>query len=397
MADERFDGQFLHMAQYTDGGVRGLVDVFFSFLRRKTDFYTGSDEDLNESRKIAKELVDERFQHHAKIAFAEADSKKKEKAQQQKKLEEQRARERKRIEEEAKAPRIVEVTDEQAEKIEKQNSEAPNDAAGGDGSKFPKLKEDKPNCDEEEDEEDKDLLKPNSGNGADLENYQWTQTLQEVEVRVPFRLPKLKSRDVNVKIQKKRLYVALKNQEPVIDDEFPFEIKQEDSFWTLNNGTLTINIEKVNQMEWWSHLVTSDQKINCKKVSPENSKLSDLDGDTRSMVEKMMFDQRAKAMGEPTSEERKKQDMLKNFMNATTRYPFPPHTKPSPTPTHKHLTQPLRRSTEAHVTAELASSSPGAVSSAELSLLCLAPWRTFCWLPWLAPCSSPRPEPKKSR
>ena len=44
-------------------------------------------------------------------------------------------------------------------------------------------------------------------------------------MRVPFRLPKLKSRDVNVKIQKKRLYVALKNQEPVIDAEFPFEIK----------------------------------------------------------------------------------------------------------------------------------------------------------------------------
>merc|ERR1719511_653149 len=90
--------------------------------------------------------------------------------------------------------------------------------------------DEKKDKDEEEDEDDKGKMKPNAGNGADLEKYKWTQTLEEIELRVPLPMA-VKARDLVVDIQKKHLKIVMKGHPLIIDEELDAIVKVEDCSW----------------------------------------------------------------------------------------------------------------------------------------------------------------------
>lgn len=127
------------------------------------------------------------------------------------------------------------------------------------------------------------------------------------------------AKSLDICIEKTRLRAAFKvgNKQVLVDGVLPKPVKVEDSTWSVDDRKLlVIVLMKVNGMEWWPRVIEGHPEIDTQKIEPENSNLSDLDAETRKTVEKMMFDQRQKAMGLPSSDELQKQEMLKKFMAA---------------------------------------------------------------------------------
>lgn len=147
--------------------------------------------------------------------------------------------------------------------------------------------------------------------------YKWTQTIGDLDVTAPIP-SNLRARDLAVSLKSSSISVAIKGSEPILSGDFPHPIRLDESTWTLettpSGKEISVHLDKQAKSQWWAHVVTTAPKIDTTKIQPENSKLGDLDGETRGMVEKMMYDQEMKAQGKPTSDEQKKQDMLQKFM-----------------------------------------------------------------------------------
>ena len=300
MSEGRFDGVLLGLAQQHDG-VDALLDTFFSFMYRKTDFFTKPD--------MAKAAID---RHVAKYQTLGEEKQRQARAEQAAKAAPSATKPAA-----AGSKSGIEVLDDDDDEEAYKAKQAAEKKA-----REAKLAAEKKKLEEADEDEDGNKPKgiaPNSGNGADYANYTFTQTLQEVEVRVPLPAKGVRGKQLKIDMRIENLAVAMANKpaEPLVAGELFGKIKHEDSFWTVEDGnTAVLHLVKVNQQEWWKTVIKGDAEVDLQKVQPENSKLDDLDGETRQTVEKMMYDQRQKQMGLPTSEEQKKQDIMKKFLAA---------------------------------------------------------------------------------
>jgi hypothetical protein len=148
----------------------------------------------------------------------------------------------------------------------------------------------------------KEMEKISTYNGDSTEKYNWSQSINEVILQIP--VPEgTTSKQMDIKIQTKKLFVKIKGQDtPLIDGELQERVKVEGSFWSIEDKKyVNITFEKAYEAIWKA-VIIGDKEIDTTKV--DNSKrLEEFDLETQGHLQKVLYEQERKKRGLPTTEE----------------------------------------------------------------------------------------------
>jgi hypothetical protein len=149
-------------------------------------------------------------------------------------------------------------------------------------------------------------------NGGVTEKYYWSQSISEVTIEVEAEKG-IKSKEIKVDITATRLKVSMK-QKVLLDGKLHEKVNTEDSVWTLDDGKINITLEKQRQT-WWKCVLEGDEEIDTTKVE-STRRIDEYDGETQGAIRKIMFDQNQKMMGNPTSDQLRTAEIMKDAWNA---------------------------------------------------------------------------------
>ena len=80
--------------------------------------------------------------------------------------------------------------------------------------------------------------------------YEWDQSFKEVNIYITVP-PGIPSRDLSCTITSRHVQLGIKGNPPYMDDDLGGLVKASESFWTLEDGTLHVSLEKGMEGETW--------------------------------------------------------------------------------------------------------------------------------------------------
>ena len=148
-------------------------------------------------------------------------------------------------------------------------------------------------------------------NGAVTDNYTWSQTLTDLDVRVI--VPKgTTAKDLKIDITTSHLKVVLLNtRDPdnpgphtIIEGEFARKVIPSQSMWSIEKATsvVHINLEKPQEVMWKS-VLKGDAEIDLTKVDTTKN-ITEFDPDTQAAIHRVQYDHHQKLQGKPTSQQK---------------------------------------------------------------------------------------------
>ncbi|OWZ16573.1 Nuclear migration protein nudC [Phytophthora megakarya] len=252
-APGRFDALLTQLAQQ-HGGVESLLDSFFDFLHRKTDFYVVSGDPVKHKMGFlpgqAQQKVLKAFQKYPLKSLHGSSSE------------------------------AAQVTDDATAQTATKVSGKKNRAstATNEVSYEPQLTEDGKQVPVD--------------NGGVADGYTWTQTLEDVSIQMEVTHG-TRAKDLNCRIESTKLHVTLKSDptKVLLEGEFPEKIRADESIWSLeSNHTLNISLEKIKPT-WWASALKGGPEIDTSKVDSTRN-IQEYDGATQGAIRKAVYDQR---------------------------------------------------------------------------------------------------------
>ncbi|KAJ9686975.1 hypothetical protein PVL29_015715 [Vitis rotundifolia] len=102
--------------------------------------------------------------------------------------------------------------------------------------------------------------------------FEWDQTLEEVNVYITLP-PNVPTKLFYCKIQSKHVEVGIKGNPPYLNHDLSCPVKTDSSFWTLEDDTMHITLQKREKGYTWSSPIVGEGQLDPYSTDLEQKRL----------------------------------------------------------------------------------------------------------------------------